>query len=370
MKLLWFSWKDITNPHAGGAEDVTHNILKRFASEGNDVLLITASYKEAEDVSKIDGYRVVRVGGRWTVYVKAWLLFRRKYRDWPDVVVEECNTIPFFTNLYADKKRIAVFYQLCREIWFYQMFWPLSQIGYWLEPLYLSLLKKEKIVTISKSSKADLVKYGFHDSNIEIMRLGISIERAHASNTRRKYSEPTLLSLGAFRPMKRTLDIVKAFEIAKTDIPSLKLVMAGDNQGEYGNQVKAHLSTSPYKTDISCLGRIEEKEKMELMGKSHLIAVTSVKEGWGLIVTEAASQGTPAVGYDVDGLRDSIHNGRTGLLSKENTPAKLAQVIVELLQDEKKLMLYSRNAWESSLENTYDSAFRDFKSALNPVLQD
>ena len=240
MKLLWFSWKDITNPQAGGAEDVTHNILKRFASEGNDVLLITASYKEAEDVSKIDGYRVVRVGGRWTVYLKAWLLFRRKYRDWPDLVVEECNTIPFFTNLYADKKRIVVFYQLCREIWFYQMFWPLSQIGYWLEPLYLSLLKKEKIVTISKSSKADLVKYGFNDSNIEIMRLGISIERAHVSNTRRKYSEPTLLSLGAFRPMKRTLDIVKAFAIAKTDIPSLKLVIAGDNQEEFFNQVEAH----------------------------------------------------------------------------------------------------------------------------------
>ena len=101
MKLLWFSWKDITNPQAGGAEDVTHNILKSFASEGNDVLLITASYKGADDLSNIDGYRVARVGGKWTVYLKAWLLFRKKYRNWPDVVIEECNTIPFFTRLYS-----------------------------------------------------------------------------------------------------------------------------------------------------------------------------------------------------------------------------------------------------------------------------
>jgi len=34
--------------------------------------------------------------------------------------------------------------------------------------------------------------------------------------------------------------------------------------------------------------------------------VTSVREGWGLVVTEAASVGTPSYGYDVPGLRDSI----------------------------------------------------------------
>ena len=140
MKLFWFSWKDINNPQAGGAEDVTHNILKRMAAEGHDVQLITAGYKGASDNEKIDGYRVDRVGGRWTVYIKAWLLFRKKYSYWPDVVIEECNTIPFFTRLYSRQKRIIVFYQLCREIWFYQMFWPLSWLGYWLEPLYLSLL--------------------------------------------------------------------------------------------------------------------------------------------------------------------------------------------------------------------------------------
>ena len=37
-------------------------------------------------------------------------------------------------------------------------------------------------------------------------------------------------------------------------------------------------------------------------------------EGWGIVVAEAAIRGTPAVGFDVPGLRDSVVNGQTGLL--------------------------------------------------------
>jgi glycosyltransferase involved in cell wall biosynthesis len=43
------------------------------------------------------------------------------------------------------------------------------------------------------------------------------------------------------------------------------------------------------------------------------LAVTSVREGWGLVVDEAASVGTPSIGYDVDGLRDSV-TATTGTL--------------------------------------------------------
>lgn len=364
MRLLWFSWKDITHPLAGGAEEVTHNILSNLVSAGHEVVLITSRYNQAESVSCIKGYSVYRVGGRWTVYFKAWRLFKKKFTSWPDIVIEECNTIPFFSRFYTDKKRIMVFYQLCREVWFYQMTWPLSWIGFLIEPLYLYLLRHEKVITISDSSRNDLIRYGFERENIDMIRLGIPIDRAARFNPVEKYPQPTLLSLGAFRPMKRTLDIVKAFEYAKNKVTRLKLILAGDTSSQYGESVMEYIAHSPYKMDIECLGRVAHEQKRELMQKSHLIAVTSVKEGWGLIVTEANSQGTPAVGYDVDGLRDSIRNNETGLLAKKDSPESLAIAIIELFSDQEKLLDYSRNAWEHSADNTYDNAHLDFMKII------
>src|SRR5258706_15516364 len=72
-------------------------------------------------------------------------------------------------------------------------------------------------------------------------------------------------------------------------------------------------------------GGVSEEKKLELMRRAHVLLHASVKEGWGLVVVEAASQGTPAVVYNVSGLRDSVKNGETGIVLKENSPFHLAQ---------------------------------------------
>src|SRR4029077_5380490 len=114
---------------------------------------------------------------------------------------------------------------------------------------------------------------------------------------------------------------------------ALQMKIVGDASGEYGQRVLQYIAQSPYKADIDYLGRVSDEEKMRVMQKAHLIAVTSIKEGWGLIVTEAASQGTPAVVYDVDGLRDAVKDDVTGLITKRNKPQELAERIGELLSD-------------------------------------
>ena len=44
------------------------------------------------------------------------------------------------------------------------------------------------------------------------------------------------------------------------------------------------------------------------------LLMASVREGWGLVVTEAGACGTPAIVYDVPGLRDAVRDGETGLV--------------------------------------------------------
>lgn len=360
MKLLWLNWKDRKNPLAGGAEVVNEELIKRLVADGHEVILLAAGFPGAPAEEVVDGYKVIRVGNRWTVYYHAWRYYHASLKGWADLVIDEVNTIPFFAKFYVREPNILFVHMLCREIWFYQLFFPLSWIGYLAEPVYLWLLRDRKVITVSDSTKRDLLRYGFTAANITIISEGIELEPVADLDQLQKYAKPTLLSLGAIRPMKRTLDQIKAFELAKVQLPDLQLKVAGDSTGRYGQTVLRAIAESPYTKDIEYLGRVTPAKKLELMQRSHLILVASIKEGWGLIVTEAASQGTPAVVYDVDGLRDSVRHNQTGLITTENTPLALAASAAELLQDEHKYSRMRLDAWRVSQGITFEQSYDNF----------
>lgn len=53
-----------------------------------------------------------------------------------------------------------------------------------------------------------------------------------------------------------------------------------------------------------------------------------------MVISEANSVGTPAVGYDVPGVRDAIRHGETGLLAEPTDPAELARAALSLIADD------------------------------------
>jgi len=229
------------------------------------------------------------------------------------------------------------------------------------------LLRNYEVITISESTKKDLVRYGFRPEKIYIIPEGIELTPVEDISTIQKYTEPTVLSLGTMRGMKRTKHQIQAFEIAKQTIPGLRMKIAGDASYQYGKETRELIEQSPYKNDIEYLGKVSKEKKIELMQKSHCIMVTSVKEGWGLIVTEANSQGTPAVAYDVDGLRDSIRNNETGFLAQKNTPESLAKAIIGLFNNEEQYAKIRNNAWVWSKEFNFDRTYQEFLSLIQKV---
>jgi len=108
---------------------------------------------------------------------------------------------------------------------------------------------------------------------------------------------------------------------------------------------------------VTFFGYVDSERKRELMSRAHAILVPGIREGWGLVVTEANAMGTPAVGYDVHGLRDSIRDGETGILC-ETKPEMMAARAVEFLRDKRVRDRLSGNAlvwagefdWERSAE--------------------
>ncbi len=361
MRILWLSWKDRAHPQAGGAEVVTEQLIKRLARDGHKVTLLCAGFAGCTPRTQTDGYTVVRVGGRFSVYWKAYSYYRAQQESF-DLVVEEVNTIPFFAKWYAHTKVVLFFHQLAREVWLYEMRPPLSWVGYLLEPLYLRLIAGPPTVTVSESSKADLVRHGFNKERISIISEGIELIPIHS--LLQKPHEVTILSLGAIRSMKRVVDIVCAYEIAKRTLPRLRLIVAGSVHGAYGKKVLSLISRSRYVSDIVYEGRVSPERKRDLLAQAHAIMVASVKEGWCLVVTEANAMGTPAAVYNVDGLRDSVRNNKTGRIAKTNTPQGLADALVTLLSDKRAYESMRFEAWAWSRLITFDQCYADFKQAL------
>ncbi len=367
MKILWLTWKDRKNPLAGGAELVNEELAKRLVKDGHEVIFLVAGFKGAKTEETIDGYKIIRLGNRWTVYWQAFRYYQKNLRGWADLVIDEMNTIPFFAKFYVKEKNIILSYQLCREIWFYEMFFPLSLIGYLLEPIYLFFLKDRIVLTESESAKIDFQKYGFKKENVFVFPVGLESKPITEQELlgQKKQTSPTILSFGSIRPMKKTMQIIQAFEYAKERIPDLKLIIAGDSNSNYGQKVLEYISKSKYQKDIEYLGRVSQEKKIELMQKCHLICVASLKEGWGLIVTEANSQGTPAVVYNVDGLRDSVKDNITGFICEHNTKKDLADGIIEILKNKNLYEKYRLNAWKDSFNYNYDESYKIFKEIIN-----
>lgn len=105
-KILWMSWKDIKNPEAGGAELTTHEYIKSLVQKGYSVKLLTRKFTNSSIFEKIDNYNVIRCGNRFTVYIMAFIFFKFRLENETDLIIDECNTIPFFSNLYSKKKII------------------------------------------------------------------------------------------------------------------------------------------------------------------------------------------------------------------------------------------------------------------------
>ncbi|MBD3155494.1 MAG: glycosyltransferase, partial [Candidatus Aenigmarchaeota archaeon] len=316
-----FNWRDIKNPAAGGAERYIHELAKRLAI-GNKVTLFTPEFKGCKNKEIIDGVKVVRKGGKYTVYLEALKMYQKEFKGKYDLVIDSINTVPFFTPFFVKEPRLTIFYQMSKEFWLKSFVFPFNIFGYLIEPLYLRVYKKEKVVTISESSKKDLEDLGFQ--NIEIVNPGIDFKPS--GKNLKKEENLTLISFSRLVNPKRIDHVIKAFEIINKNIPKSKLWILSDGPGKV--DLEGLVKELGLEKNVEFFGFVDEKKKMELIQRSHYHLFTSVREGWGIVVVEAALNGTPTIGYDVPGIRDSVSK-MGGFLIDEGYE-ELANKVIEL----------------------------------------
>ncbi len=349
MRLLVLNWRDIHHPRAGGAEVLTHGFARLLARRGHTVDWFSGMFEKALSQEIIDGITVYRGGNAVTVRTSAYH-FYRSARPQYDIVIDEINTLPFFTPFFA-RRPVAFICQLAREVWFYETRQPVSAIGYRIEPLYLRPYRYTPTLSISPSSAQSLRDIGLRGT-IGVMPIALDQYDAGEPLTLSERGD-TLVALCRITPSKRIDAMIAALAALPAHLAHLRLQVIGN--GPERERVRLRECAKRYGVEnrIEWLGYQDELEKRRILRQAKAILMTSVREGWGLVVSEANLAGTPAVAYDVGGLRDSVLNGKTGYLSPAS-PCALADQITRLLVDEGNYLVTARRAQELARSLTWE----------------
>lgn len=338
MKILILNWRDIKNPSSGGAEILTHEIAKRWVKKGHAVTQFSSSFPGALEKEYIDGVHIIRRGhpdARYlfrSVHFQAFFCYLRFFRGKVDVVIDEIHGLPFFTPLYVKEKKVALICEVADELWQKHYGYFFGSIGRLIEQFYLYVIyKKTLYLTISKSTRRDLLRHGVEERRIAVLPMGITTPKHIKSYAKEK--RPTLLYVGRLSKSKGIEDILLAFKdiVSKNDHCRLWIVGRGDST--YVTYLNTLVERLRLAKQVSFFDYVPEEKKFELMARSHILLSASVKEGFGLTVLEAGFMGTPSVAYNAPGLSEVIIDHETGLLCREKTPESLSKTIRMLLRD-------------------------------------
>lgn len=344
---------------------VTEQVLTALARAGHQVTWFSAMYEGAASAEEIDGIQHVRRGVQWSVHFKAWRWLRRRHDDF-DIVMDQVNTIPFLTPLYVPKrKRRLLIFQLARRYWFREtrgLFRLVAPFGYAAEPLYMQPYRSVPTVTISQSTVDDLRRWRLGRGGTWIIPMATDIDPA--PDVGERSAPPRAVIVGRLTQAKHVEEAVRAVARARARIPDLELDIVGTGNPAYRTELEELVGELGLPTIFH--GRVAIDRKIELLRAAHVHVFASHREGWGLTVTEAAEMGTPSVGYDVPGVRDSI--AEPSLLVLAGDHRAMGDTIVALLRDPERYDRLRTVAWERAQSATVEATAQSFADAIGVQL--
>jgi glycosyltransferase involved in cell wall biosynthesis len=154
--------------------------------------------------------------------------------------------------------------------------------------------------------------------------------------------------------------LIESLVRVKAQRPDLEAVIIGEG---YERPTLEALRQRYHAQDWLALpGRLDDDEVVAWYRKAWLVASSSVREGWGMTLTEAGACATPAVATDIAGHRDAVVHGTTGILV-DGIDGQ-AEAMVELLGDDTLRARLGRGALERSRWFTWDATARGTLEAL------
>jgi glycosyltransferase involved in cell wall biosynthesis len=306
------AWRDLDDEEAGGSEVHASTVARLWAEAGIEVTIRTSFAAGHPQEAVRDGYRVVRRAGRHLVFPRAAmaeLLGRHGPRDG---LVEIWNGMPFLSPLWARGPRVVWLHHVHDQMWDMALPRPLSTAGKLLErrlapPLY----RRTPIVTLAESGRRELVdELGFRPEQVTVVHPGVDPRFTPGGQ---RSPHPLVVSVGRLAPVKQFDVLIDALVALRRRHPGLEAEIVGEGYERPALEARVRAAGATGWLHLS--GHRSDDELLELYRRAWVLAGSSVREGWGMTITEAGACATPAVVNDIGGYADAVLDGESGLLA-------------------------------------------------------
>jgi hypothetical protein len=173
--------------------------------------------------------------------------------------------------------------------------------------------------------------------------------------------------LGRLVPHKRVEHALEVVARLRDRWPGLRLAVAGE--GWWEDELRAAAERLGVTDVVDFLGFLDEQAKHEELARAWVHLCPSVKEGWGLVVSEAGHHEVPTVGYrSAGGLRESVLDGRSGLLVEDLD--ELGAAVERLLADGAARAELGRAAARHAASFAWPASLSGFAQVLAGAVRD
>jgi glycosyltransferase involved in cell wall biosynthesis len=362
--IVFFSWRDTKNPEGGGAERYLEKMAAGLVSRGCRVTIFCAAHAAASPVEVVDGVRFVRSGSKTSVYARGlWALLRNRFGR-VDLVVDVQNGMPFLTRLVTSKPVVVLVHHVHREQW--PVVYPglPGRVGWWIESrLAPRVYERCQYVAVSRATRAELQQLGVTGPRIAVVHNGTD---PVVPTDVGKSAVPTVCVVGRLVPHKQVEHAIDSVLELREEFPDIRLHVVGSGWWE----ATLHEYAEEHKAGDTVVfeGHVDEKRKNEVFETSWLMALPSLKEGWGLVVGEAGMHHTPTVAYrSAGGTRESVAHARSGLLV--DTPTEFTDALGALVRDGSWRTTLAEGAREMSRQFTWEHAQQSFAHVVAAALR-
>jgi glycosyltransferase involved in cell wall biosynthesis len=326
-RAVLFNWRDLSHPKAGGAEIYTDSLLRVLADQGFECTWFASASPGQSAYEKGEKYEIVRRGSELTCRFEAFRWLRER-RSEIDLVIDEVNTLPWLSPFVRGPKVLLLMHQLAREVWWKEAPLAVAACGYVLEPLAIQIYRSTPVITLSKSSAESFRRFGIGK---ECYVIEAPLEQAEEPIDRPR--SRSIGYVGRVTASKRIEDIIRAFRVVHDREPESRLVIVGKGTEAYVRSLHRLAASLDLDGKVEFTGRVSDQERDTIMASLDCLVMASLREGWGLVVSEAARFNVPCVAYDVPGLRDSIEDGISGKLVPNSDWRSLGNALASIVSD-------------------------------------
>lgn len=159
------------------------------------------------------------------------------------------------------------------------------------------------------------------------------------------FDEPIVTQVSRFDPWKDQFGTLEAYRRIASEMPDVQLALAGgraadDPEAEaIYDRVAAEAADEP---DVHLLTDLPDSTVNVLQRDSDVVVQKSLREGFGLVVSEALWKRTPVVGSTAGGIPLQIEDGRNGYLLEPDDVSGVAQRVETLLADDERRVAFGR----------------------------